>query len=370
MNKITSLMAGMLMLISACTNLPQTSNAIDPTIVQISSQIDSTQSSNLKFVSLQINPELDLIIDEAEIVVAVVAKNEDAEILMASLDLIGLNVKEAVTLIIEEAYLAGFINDDSEVVANIIFTVTGDESDETEDFENDLEESINEAIKLRAIYAIALNRKLVDESLAEEANQLGLTIDELLLKKLGERIGFVYDETLNYGLNVSNLVRTMNQIRNNTNMTDARTRIAQRAQEKIALINQEQNKRAAVIDGLSDQTINQLNDVLEGDMTNMTPQERETLRLQLQAATQNELAIKEQLKARLDQANQAFATDTVLDATRNLPDLEIANTRAMEAFKMAMQKQEELKISNQEALSKAEEARNKIKDKNPPRPRG
>ncbi len=73
---------------------------------------ESTEA--LSHVSLRINPEIELLADEAGKVLAANAVNEDGEILLASVDLEGKHVEEAAALFTEAASDLGYFDPEGE----------------------------------------------------------------------------------------------------------------------------------------------------------------------------------------------------------------------------------------------------------------
>ena len=89
------------------------------------------------YLLVEINPKIEFTLDEEEKVISINLLNEDAEIVAADLDLIGLSYEEALDLFLEAALEAGYIDVSSEDNA-IFVTLYSDD----EEYEGDLNERV------------------------------------------------------------------------------------------------------------------------------------------------------------------------------------------------------------------------------------
>ncbi len=110
---------------------------------------DITVEEGTTYTSIDINPSIEMILDEEGIVVTVSYLNEDAEIVAANLELIGLPFKEALEIYIDAAIEAGYIDVDSN--ENII-TITNDDEAVEEDLKADVEAILAERAVGAAIF--------------------------------------------------------------------------------------------------------------------------------------------------------------------------------------------------------------------------
>ena len=133
------------------------------------SACSSEEASDYDYVMVDINPSITFIIDEDGKVDSFVLNNEDAEIVAVDLELIGLDVEDALELYLDAAIEAGYIDVDAE--NNAIFVTTDEDEDE--------EDSINERIRGRAEQFMqergigaAIIRGKIDDELRERAEDL------------------------------------------------------------------------------------------------------------------------------------------------------------------------------------------------------
>lgn len=156
------------------------------------SDIGSKSSASEIIVGVDINPSIEFIVDENDIVTSFNLVNEDALILCADIDFIGMNVEDAIELFIQEATEAGFI--DVEATDNaVLFTILGGDDEE-------LTSALKERVRIRAASYFARNfinaeiftEEFTQEDLLLQAEELGINAGKLKLILLAQ----TYDETL------------------------------------------------------------------------------------------------------------------------------------------------------------------------------
>lgn len=144
------------------------------------------------YVAVDINPSIEFIVDEDDIITSFNLVNDDALILCADVDFIGMNIEEAVELFINLATEAGYIDIETEDNA-VLFTVLGGDDEA-------LREQLQEKIRVRAFRYFArnfINAEIFTEDFAQadlllQAEELGITPGKLKLILLAQG----YDETL------------------------------------------------------------------------------------------------------------------------------------------------------------------------------
>ena len=101
------------------------------TLAACSSDLEDAFDNNLEnysYARVEINPQIEFIVDEDDVVVSYALLNEDAEIVAAELELEGLPVDEALELFLDEAVELGYLDVDEE--NNITITTDEDVNDE------------------------------------------------------------------------------------------------------------------------------------------------------------------------------------------------------------------------------------------------
>lgn len=133
----------------------------------------------LSYVTISINPEIELALNSYDEVVEVIPINSDADILISDLDLIGLTVEEASEQIIDSAMETGYLDEYSDENTVIVTTVNNDD-----EVRKELEEKVlarmNAHFEERKIYAFLVAKGLDDE-LKSEAESYNISYGKMLL---------------------------------------------------------------------------------------------------------------------------------------------------------------------------------------------
>ncbi len=148
------------------------------------------------YVSIDINPSIEFIVDENDVIISFNLLNEDAEIICAGVDFIGMTIEEASELFIELATEAGYIDVTSDDNA-VLITVIGDDETEVEaQLTLELQERIRERVMhfmaVNAINAQVFTEDFTQADLVAQAEELGVSPGKLKLVLLAQ----VYDEEL------------------------------------------------------------------------------------------------------------------------------------------------------------------------------
>ena len=141
----------------------------------------SVSAATDTYVTLDINPSVELIVNRREKVVYANALNEDGEVLLAELDLIGMDLDAAIELIIQTSIELGFIDVESE---EVIVSVTALAKDPLlgEKIRNKVKEHVNHAFENKGIIGRGQDKAFVPEFVAE-AESYGVTPGFLFLVK-------------------------------------------------------------------------------------------------------------------------------------------------------------------------------------------
>lgn len=136
----------------------------------------------VSYLSLDINPSVELGVNAFNKVVSASAYNEDGQTILEGQDVINEDVKDAVTLLIKSADEEGFIADDGSTVISV--TSETDDENKAEELEADAEEGANDAIEESGDEASVIKDN-VALARRDEARALGITPGKLnLIQKL------------------------------------------------------------------------------------------------------------------------------------------------------------------------------------------
>ena len=182
-----------------------------------SNSATTASADELTYVSLRINPEIELVIDEDGKVVAVNAINEDGETVLAELALIGMTAENACEAFTSTATELGFIDVTAEANTVYVF-IDGEKPEADENLQEKMHEKINGFFDRKGIFGKA-EKELDDEfiALAEEWNVsvkdarlvsriLELyperTVEEIIAMSFEEKLELIKDDKTNNGLPV------------------------------------------------------------------------------------------------------------------------------------------------------------------------
>jgi hypothetical protein len=136
----------------------------------------TSDAGDLSYVTLTINPQVEMTVSEDNIVESVSPLNEDAEILLSDVVLTGMTLEDASEEFVDLATESGYIDvdaEDNEVTIDVICENDGDK------IQTRLQDRINNYFENNGIYG-----KVSKENLEEyrvEADALGITVQKLRL---------------------------------------------------------------------------------------------------------------------------------------------------------------------------------------------
>lgn len=175
------------------------------------------EATELSYVAMRINPEIELIVDEENTVVGVNAVNEDGDTVLSEVDLNGLDIEEAAEEFTSEALEMGFINPEATDTTVYIF-VEGENEDSSTELKENITERVNSFFDKKGMFGKASSENLNQyKDLAEkwevsliEAKIINrilelypeMTIEEILELNFKERMQLIKDDYKNNGLPV------------------------------------------------------------------------------------------------------------------------------------------------------------------------
>ena len=143
---------------------------------------ETTAQAEDSYVTVDINPSVELIVSPKEKVVYANPLNEDAEVLLVELDLVGMDLEDAVDLIIETSIELGYITVEEDVETLVsVSTINPDEAIQ-ERIHNRVKEHINNAFENKGMLGKAKDKTFEQEFL-NEANTYGVEPGFLFLAK-------------------------------------------------------------------------------------------------------------------------------------------------------------------------------------------
>ena len=133
----------------------------------------------LSYITIDINPSIELAVDEKDIVVEAITLNEDADVIYSDLDLTGKSVDEATEIIVDTAIETGYIAETSDT--NSVNVTSYSENETKRDRLNKkIIDKLNAHFETRKIYALVVQNGLDDE-LKTKADLYNISYGKMLL---------------------------------------------------------------------------------------------------------------------------------------------------------------------------------------------
>lgn len=169
-------------------------------------------NTSATYVAVDINPSIVLTTNPWDKVVEVEALNEDAETLLVDLELIGLQVEEAVELIIAEATEMGYIDLLAEGEVVMITAYNHEKVDEK--LSERIRERVQERLENREMAVNVVGHEAVAEQ-KELANELGVTLGKVLfVQRMMEKYPELGGEEL-YTMPIKEIMAKVKDLRGN-----------------------------------------------------------------------------------------------------------------------------------------------------------
>lgn len=185
--------------------------------VGCNSKETTVKAEEFSYVSMRINPEIELVVNNDGEVVAVNAINEDGETVLCELDLIGMSVAEAGEAFTAMATELGFIDLDAEET-HVYILAEGEDEEFVKEIEDQITNRINKYFDNKGIFGRVSPEDLQEfEALATEWNVSlkdarmisrilelypEMTVEEVLSLDIEEKIKLIKDDSAKGGLPV------------------------------------------------------------------------------------------------------------------------------------------------------------------------
>ena len=172
MKKFTKLISIMTAALMAATSMTACGSAVlKPPKVS-----SDTDTGTLTYISMRINPEIEVVADENGEIIAVNPVNADAEVVLAEVDLVGQTVAEAGETFTEVATELGYLDADSED-ATVYIDAEGENEELCEELENNISDSIHRYFDNNGIFGKVSPETL--DQYADKAAEWGLSAGQV-----------------------------------------------------------------------------------------------------------------------------------------------------------------------------------------------
>ncbi|MFA5603562.1 MAG: hypothetical protein WDA12_01745 [Bacilli bacterium] len=138
-----------------------------------------TTGKTLSYVSVSINPDIQLGLNEKGIVKEVTALNDEADVIIADLELLNKDVLEAVDLVVEATIETGYINEYSDE-NDVIVTAVDEREENRQKLEKRVVERVNKKLSEKKVYGLVVVNGVNDE-LKAEAKKYDVSNGKMLL---------------------------------------------------------------------------------------------------------------------------------------------------------------------------------------------
>jgi hypothetical protein len=136
------------------------------------------------YLSVDINPSVELGINTFGIVVSAEALNEDGEDILSGIDVTGIKVKKAVNIIVDAAADKGFLKDDGSSFVSL--TAATDDKEKADKLTRDAEEGTEDALAENEI-AAEVGQAAISHARRDAAREAGISPGKMnLIQKLWE----------------------------------------------------------------------------------------------------------------------------------------------------------------------------------------
>lgn len=135
-------------------------------------------NKNINYVTIDINPSIEFVLRKDDKVLKVLALNEDANLLITDLDLIGTSYKEALKIIVEASILMGYIDEYGYDNSILVTAYSNKESNNNRLTELTIS-TLREHIELKKAACLLLANGLTEEQ-KTEARMLKISNEKLM----------------------------------------------------------------------------------------------------------------------------------------------------------------------------------------------
>jgi hypothetical protein len=151
--------------------------AVVATIMGCEATLEAAETT---YVTIDINPSVELIVSASDKVIEANALNEDAEVLLSELDLIGMDLDDAVDLIIATSIELGYNSVDEDVETYVSVSAISCDEALQERIKASVKEHINNAFEKRGMLGKSQDKSF-DQAFIDEAASFGVTPEFLFL---------------------------------------------------------------------------------------------------------------------------------------------------------------------------------------------
>lgn len=159
-------------------------------------------------VSLEVNPGVQIMVNERERVLEVKALNKDGEIVIGDMDFSGSDINVTVNALIGSMLRNGYLN---ELANSILISVDNEDPVKGAALQEKLTNEVNEMLEADGFFGAVLSQTLSEkDSLQQQSDQYGITLGkaQLIEQILNNTQGHTFEELAPLSINELNLILT------------------------------------------------------------------------------------------------------------------------------------------------------------------
>ena len=158
-------------------------------------------------VSLDVNPSIEIALNDADTVLSVTPLNEDAKVVIGEMDLKGCDLDVTVNAIIGSMVKNGYIN---ELANSVLLSVNGADTEKSNALREALATKINDAMQSESVDGSVLSQTVaaIDEELKALAQDNGISVGkaQLLRQFIAQNSTYTFEELVELTINELNLL--------------------------------------------------------------------------------------------------------------------------------------------------------------------
>ncbi len=158
--------------------------------------VTSADPTTETVVYFDVNPSVELRMDEKNEVVECLAGNDDAKVVLAGLKLEGVDMNTALTAIVGSMYVNGYL---AEYSNSILISVETNDNEKTAVLLNDITAKINTVFEKSDMECSIIAQSVkVDENLKQRAEEKGISVGKMhFLDKMAKGFGGLSEDAIN-----------------------------------------------------------------------------------------------------------------------------------------------------------------------------
>ncbi len=254
----------------------------------------SADAEGVTYITMRINPEIEMIADENGTIIAANAINDDGETVLCELDLVGMSAQDAGEAFTNEATELGFV--EIEGKSSVVYVDAQGENEQiSQDIEKKLSDKINSYFDNKGIYGRVAPETL--EKYAQNVDSWGVSVGhaKMIIRLLDLYPEMTEEEALS--LSVS---ERLSLIKDNAKSKSLTAELHKEYKEQAKALKEE---KYAEIKTLS-QRLGEIEELLKDE--SLTSEEREALTSEYNTKKAQRDELKEQYKSELETLKEEY----------------------------------------------------------------